>query len=96
MVLPNVFYEYSVNRPIYTEKSQIDSFIRSRPNKQQHAYLTVAIKKQDMYPSQSQDSSGNMLIKVKEGSLRFEKLISFTYNDQDYQVDEEGEFIKKE
>lgn len=96
MVLPNVFYEYSVNRPIYTEKTQIDSFIRSRPNKQQHGYLTVAVKKTDVTPQQAQDGSGYALVKVKEGALRFEKLISFTHNEQEYQVDEEGELIKKE
>lgn len=99
MVLPKVFYEYSVNRPIYSEKTQIDAFIRSKANKNQHAYITVAVKKTDMLhrPEDStlKDTMGNTLVKVRENSLRFENMIMFTHNWIDYRVNEDGEFIKK-
>jgi len=97
MLNPAVFYEYSVNRPIYAEKDQVEGFIRRKPNKVQHAYLTVAIKKVDMLVSNEKvvDSVGHPVIKVREGSLRFEKLISFTHNEIDYVVGESGELIKK-
>jgi len=95
MVLPNVFYEYSVNRPIYFEKSQIEAFIRAKTNKNQHAYLTVAIKKSDLSTTSSKDSMGNALLKVKENSLVFKNLMSFTHNWIDYEVNEEGAFVKK-
>src|SRR5262245_5867147 len=38
MLMPSVYYEYSVNRPIYQEKVNIQSFIRTRPNKAQHGF----------------------------------------------------------
>lgn len=99
MLNPAVFYEYSVNRPIYTDKSQVDAFIRSKPNKVQHGYLAVIIKKQDVISGEgvegSKDAIGNPLIKVKEGSLRFDRLLSFTQNGNEYTVKENGEFEKK-
>ena len=45
MLTPRVFYEYSVNRPIYAEKKYVDSLLRAKGNKAHHAFLTVAIKK---------------------------------------------------
>lgn len=99
MLNPAVFYEYSVNRPIYTDKAQIDAFIRSRPNKVQHGYLAIAIKKQDILPAEEgesfKDAIGHPLIKVREGSLRFERLIAFAQNGHEYTVKENGEFEKK-
>jgi hypothetical protein len=98
MLNPAVFYEYSINRPVYAEKSQVIAFIRSRANKVQHGYLTVAIKKEAVLAAGaeiSKDALGHPLIKVKEGSLRPDRLISFTYNDHDFELNEEGELIKK-
>src|SRR5579862_525601 len=48
MVNGNVFYEHSVNRPIYTEKPHVEAFIRGKTNKAQHGYLSVVIKKLDI------------------------------------------------
>ena len=98
MVGASVFYEYSVNRPIYAEKAQIDAFIRSRTNKAQHGYLTIAVKKSDIIKPEEkvEDMIGNPLIKVREGALKVNRMISFTHNGQDYILDEEGELVKKE
>jgi len=94
MVHESVLYEYSINRPIYSEKAQIDALIRSRPNKLQHAYLSIIVKKTDILNKQtSQDAIGNTLLKVKEGSLKREKIISFTHGGNDYRINSEGEFI---
>jgi hypothetical protein len=96
---PSVFYEYSVNRPIYQDKNQIESFIRSRTNKVQHGYLTIAIKKDALSMSSvgvAQDANGNPLCKIKEGALKFERLLGFRHNDQDYKVKEDGKMVKKE
>ncbi|OGT42666.1 MAG: hypothetical protein A3F42_03945 [Gammaproteobacteria bacterium RIFCSPHIGHO2_12_FULL_37_34] len=95
MLNPNVFYEYSVNRPIYAEKSYIEAWIRSRPNKAQHAYLTISIKAHDriQHPELEslKDILGHPLIKVKEGALHVDKLISLTYGEKDYRLNENGE-----
>lgn len=100
MVNPSVFYEYSVNRPIYTDKAHVEAFIRSKPNKAQHGYLSVAIKKNDILPAladaeQTKDSIGNPVFKIKEGSLLFKKMFSFTHQENEYVVNEAGQLIKK-
>ena len=48
MLTPKVFLEYSVNRPIYTDRSQIDNLLKLKNNKAQHAYLMVAVKAVDI------------------------------------------------
>jgi Dot/Icm secretion system protein (dot_icm_IcmQ) len=99
MVNRSVFYEYSVNRPIYKDKSHIDAFIRSKPNKVQHGYLSVIINNNDILKSPaadiSKDTLGNPLIKIREGSLKFEKFISFSYSGNEYTLNESGGLVKK-
>ncbi len=99
MVSPSVFYEYSVNRPVYTDKSHVEAFIRSRPNKNQHGYLTVVLKKQDILvvadPQLVKDSIGNPLVKIREGSLIFNQLRAFTHNNHEFIVSLEGQLVKK-
>lgn len=97
MVHESVFYEYSINRPIYLQKSQIDALIRGRSNKLQHGYLSVIVKKSDILAVATlKDALGNPLVKVKEGSLKRDKLLSLTHGEHEYQVTQEGEFVKKE
>lgn len=98
MLNRSVFYEYSVNRPIYAEKSDIEAYIRSKSKRIQHAYLSMIVKKQDIIPTSAssdlyQDAFGHRLIKVKEGSLN--RVFSFTYNGIEYSVNETGEIQKK-
>lgn len=97
MLTPKVFYEYSVNRPIYADRTCIESLVRSKKNKTQHAFLTIAVKKVDILTSdntQNKDALGNPVIRVREGSLSFDKLIQFTHNEVDYEVSVDGELIK--
>ena len=97
MLNPDVFYEYSVNRPIYGDIEHIKSFMRSRSNKAQHAYLTVAIKKEHVLKNiePAKDAVGNPVVKVKEGALSLSGLHAFTHNDQNYWVNAEGRLVKK-
>ncbi len=95
MMIAKVFYEYSVNRPIYVEKSQIDAFIRGKAVQAQHGYLTMAVKSADVLTGELKDGMGHRIIKVKEGSLRLDKLMAFTHNDHEYSVNAEGELVKK-
>lgn len=99
MLNPSVLYEYSVNRPIYTDRANVEAFIRSRPNPQQHGFLTVAVKTNDILKAlegvpAAKDALGSDLVKVREGSLAFKKLLTFTHNGQDYKVSGSGELIK--
>lgn len=100
MLNPSVFYEYSVNRPIYAEQSHVESFIRSRKDKPQHAYLTIVVNKQDILSVAaadiSKDAVGQTLIKIREGALHAEKLVSFNHNQHEYTLNEAGELVKKE
>lgn len=98
MLNPTVYYEYSINRPIYMDKAHIEQFIRNKPNKLQHAYLEVAVKKASILPTRDellQDPVGHPLIKVKEGALSADKLIAFVHNNIEYVLDEEEELIKR-
>lgn len=99
MVHPSVFYEHSVNRPIYTEKTRIEYYINRKVNKLQHAYLAVAIKSKDILPDDAtgpqKDIYDNPIIKVREGSLKVERVISFTHNGIDYELTEEGALVRK-
>jgi hypothetical protein len=100
MLAPSVFYEYSVNRPIYTDKAAIESLVRSRQNRAQHGILTVAIKKQDILPTPAdeepaKDANGTLLVKIREGSLSINRMVSFTHQEQDYVINENGQVTKK-
>lgn len=97
MVHPSVFYDHSVNRPIYSEKSHIEAFIRGKINKMQHAYLTIAIKKSDIATAvdSTKDPFGHPILKVREGSLKPSRVFLFTHNDQEYEVNEESVLVKK-
>ncbi len=99
MLTPKALFDYSVNRPIYQEQKNIEAFIRSKSNKTQHAYLTVAMKKDRVLPMPEdvvpKDLLGNSLLKIKEGSLRYDRLVSFTHNEQIYYVAGNGDLIKK-
>ena len=99
MLNPSVFYEYSVNRPIYAGQVAVEAFIRLKPNKFQHGYLIFAVKKVDILPAgddQLKDNLGNLIIKVREGSLRVNRLISFMHNDNEYTLSANGELTKKD
>ena len=88
MLTPRAFYEYSVNRPVYAEKTHVESIIALKPNPQQHAYVTIAVRPEDIV------RTSEAVIKVKEGALTIEKLILFTHNGQDF-VFEQGELVRK-
>jgi hypothetical protein len=85
MLTPHVFYEYSVNRPIYTEQNLVESLVKNKANKMQHGYLIVPIKRSDIVSSDGlKDSLGHPVVRIKEGSLKFERLVSFVHNGQEY------------
>ncbi len=98
MLTPKLFYEYSVNRPIYTEKNHIESLIRGKANRVQHAFLTVVVKATDLLKMENppKDALGNPILKVREGSLKFDRLVSLTHNDTDYIFRETGGLAKKD
>lgn len=97
MLHPSVYYEHSVNRPIYGAKEHVEMVIRNKSNRVQHGYLEVAVKKVAILNKGDEnlkDSLGNPLLKIKEGSLRPERLICLTHNGNLYYVDENGRLAK--
>lgn len=97
LLTAKLFQEYSVNRPIYTEKSHIEKLLKSKKNIMQHAYFAIAVKQSDVYSNHTElkDALGHSLVKIKEGGLRIENLITFTHNHQEYSLNSEGRLIKK-
>lgn len=93
MVHPSVYYEHSVNRPIYAAKEHVEAVIRGKANRIQHGFLTIAMKKAAILKQGDdapKDNIGNPLLKIKEGSLKPERLISLTHNGHTYVVNENG------
>jgi hypothetical protein len=95
MLTPKLLYEYSVNRPIYANQSEIDLLIRLKANKVQHGYLTVIVKKDAIISTGTKDAMESPIVKVKEGALSFDRIVSFTHDDINYALDEEGNLVKK-
>lgn len=98
MVKPSVFYEYSVNRPIYLSKTHVENYIRSKKTKTQHAYITVAVKRADIFSDieHLKDALEQPLVKVRENSLDISRVITFTHNEIDYVLDKDGNLVKRE
>lgn len=97
MLHPSVYYEHSVNRPIYAVKEHVEMVIRNKTNRIQHGYLEVAVKKTAIVQKGEdglKDNLGNPLLKIREGSLRPERLISFWHNGYQYTLDENGKLEK--
>jgi hypothetical protein len=97
MLTAKLFYEYSVNRPIYTNRDHIESLIRGKANRVQHAFLTVALKKKDLIANDNppKDMLGNAITKVREGSLSIERMVSLTHSDVDYVLSDQLGLMKK-
>ncbi len=99
IITPSVFYEYSINRPIYADQSAVEAFIRLKTNRAQHGYLTVAIKKTDVVElpagqEPTKDVLDHIVLKIKEGSLRFDRLFYFTHNNINYVLNQAGELVQ--
>lgn len=92
MLNSRVFYEYSVNRPIYENKTEIEAMLRAKTDKPRHAYLAIVVKKEDILQSANET---NPLIRVREGSLKLDRLIGFYHNGNEYTWSSEGGFLKK-
>jgi hypothetical protein len=95
MLTPKLLNEYGVNRPLYANQTEIDLLIRNKANKVQHGYLRVHVKKHLIVATGTKDAFDSPIIKVKEGALSFDRIVSFTHNDVNYALDEEGNLVKK-
>lgn len=81
MLSPRQLAEYSVNRPVYAEQKQVEAYIRSRPNDDEHAFLMMKIEQSDVLrgdeSTNNYDLLGHPLLKLKEGALKEQGLIYF-------------------
>lgn len=66
----------------------------SKSHQLQHAYITVAINKADEVDFYH-DVLGHKLCKIKEGALKMERFVSFTYNNHVYTLNPAGHLIKE-
>ena len=97
MLHPSVYYDHSVNRPIYGAKEHVEAVIRSKTNRIQHGYLTMVVKKDHIIQQGDggkMDSLGHSLLRIKEGALQPDRLVSFTHNGMDYTLNEDGDLEK--
>ena len=96
MLHPSVYYDHSVNRPIYGDQEQVETVIRNKTNRIQHGYLVFAVKKSNILSrgEAAKDATGISTLKIREGSFKPERFIQFWHNGQLYKLDEDGR-IKK-
>jgi hypothetical protein len=84
--------DYTFNRPIYREESQVQAFIRSRPSDNEYAYLTLKIKETDVIDPESptKDSLGVALMSLTERSLLLANAFSFVHKGKTYYFNKES------
>ncbi len=88
MLSPRQLAEYSVNRPVYAEQAQVEAYIRSRPNDDEHAFLMMKIEQSDVLrgieSTDNYDPQGCPLLKLKEGALKEQGLVYFFHKGSCY------------
>lgn len=84
MLQPGVFYEYSINRPIYQDRKYVENIIKTKSNRQQHGFIIIAQNKNDIISGQTQDALMQPLIRVRDGSLNPKRVHGFVHNGQEY------------
>jgi len=95
LLTPKALHEHAVNRPIFIDKDEIEAMLRSKPNAAQHAALVMLVKQDDIIPSLANDEVKTSLIRVREGSLKIEQVVSFFHNGSEYSFDAQNGLVKK-
>lgn len=99
LLLPHAMVNHSVNRPIYSKRNDIEKVLKIKPNKAQHSYLVVAVKKTDIVSAGKKeilhDNQGFELLRIKHGSLERNKIVEFVHDEKVYEVNSQGELSKK-
>lgn len=74
---------HSMTRPIYTNEADVQAVIRSKPNKENDAYLAFSITDNDISPPFNNkvpvDRYGNELVVLKEGVIHSENVEYFVH-----------------
>jgi intracellular multiplication protein IcmQ len=90
---------HSMTRPIYKNESDVQSVLRSKPNKQNDGYLALSISKNDISPHFTKkvpvDRYGNELVVLREGSIRQENIEYFIHLSGRY-IYQNGKLIQVE
>jgi Dot/Icm secretion system protein IcmQ len=73
--------EYNVNRPTYTNEQYIQEIVRSKRDAEKYGYVTVNIKKTNIYQFEKQmvDPFGHEVIAIKEKAIKLENIIEFVH-----------------
>lgn len=94
LLLPRALVDHSVNRPIYAKQEDIEQVLRSKPNKAQHSYLVVKIKKENVLSDGEKgdlrDQNGFPLLRVKHGALEADNIKEFVHYGHKYKVSPKG------
>ncbi len=88
MLSPRLLQEYSVNRPVYGDQKQVEAYIRSRSDHEDHAFVVMKVARIDILPSTNSehccDPLGHPLLKLKEKALKEQGFVSFFHQGQRY------------
>lgn len=87
----------AVSRPVYSRENDIQELIRSKPNKNNEAYVAVYVSKEDIVtPKESspKDKFGNDLLLLKDKAVKVENISRFMHVTGEYAF-EAGQLIRK-
>lgn len=94
LVSQKALFEHSVNRPIYASQEEVENMIAHKPNKDQSAYLIIAVKINDIMSNAQtttlKDPLGFPLLRLKQGALKIEKIRGFVHKGVKHVVTKDG------
>jgi len=72
---------YSISRPVYNDEEQVREIIRSKPERQRHAYAIVAIPQDGIIHLEKPtvDKFNHELLTLKEGAVQLQNIIEFVH-----------------
>jgi hypothetical protein len=87
MINGSTVREAGAHRPIYSNASDIDTFIRGKKNAEAHAYLVIKVQELDIIDvGQKKDPFGYSLVTLKDGSLKLANVLRFVHVNKEYEV----------
>lgn len=92
LLTESALHDHGNNRPIYTERSDIEELLRSKQNPPLHGYLEIAIPKSAIQENAAKDNLGHSLARLKNHPLTTKDVRSFVHLNQHYKISNaEGE-----
>lgn len=92
-------HEHSVNRPIYTDVAHIEELIRSKTDACNHGFFKIIVKNEhiiaDVANTTFFDSLGHPLLRLRQGGLKVERILSINLSGKHYRLTDEARLVEQ-